>query len=396
MPEDATLRAVFKKPAKEVVAYFAAKRAQPSEGWETVSAAEHQRAFTVAQTAGFNVLGDMQEALQRARDEGWSRAKFTEHLEPLLRAKGWWGKAIDPATGEILQHYPGSSKPVEYGSPARLRLVHDSNVATSYGAGRYQRQLASKAALPYLRYIALLDTRTRKTHAALNGQVWPVEHPIIARIYPPNGCRCRCMMQALRADEVPAGMLNEGGEAIEKFVPVNAARAMRRVQGWRAQDGREIYPDVGWDVAPGNGAHLTQLGQSLERLPLSALPAASRAIASGQAFALWRKAPSGNFPIAVLPPKDAYRIGQKEGSRSVLLSPETMAKQEREHGALTNEEYALVQQAILQGEVIQEDNFNLIYTYQEGKQVVVIKAKRSGDTLFLTSMRKMHARVYDD
>ncbi len=204
------------------------------------------------------------------------------------------------------------------------------------------------------------------------------------------------MMQALRADDVPAGMLNEGGEAIEKWVPVNAARAMRRVQGWRAQDGREIYPDVGWDVAPGNGAHLTQLGQSLERLPLSALPAASRAIASGQAFALWRKAPSGNFPIAVLPPKDAYCIGQKEGSRSVLLSPETMAKQEREHGALTNEEYALVQQAILQGEVIQEDNFNLIYTYQEGKQVVVIKAKRSGDTLFLTSMRKMHARVYDD
>ena len=132
---DSSLRAVFKKPAQEVVAYFAAKRAQPSEGWETVSAAEHQRAFTVAQTAGFNVLGDMQEALQRARDEGWSRAKFTEHLEPLLRAKGWWGKAIDPATGEILQHYPGSSKPVEYGSPARLRLVHDSNVVDQLRRG---------------------------------------------------------------------------------------------------------------------------------------------------------------------------------------------------------------------------------------------------------------------
>ncbi len=73
------------------------------------------------------------------------------------------------------------------------------------------------------------------------------------------------------------------------------------------------------------------------------------------------------------------RAGQGPKAGTVLLSPETMAKQEREHGELTNEEYALVQKTILQGEVIQEGNFNLIYTYQEGKQVVVIKAKRSGD-----------------
>ena len=109
---DPQLQAVFGKPAKEVVEYFDRKRQQPSEGWETVSAAEQQRAFTVAQSAGFNILGDIQDALKRARDEGWSVSQFQDHLEPLLRAKGWWGKAIDPATGEILKMYPGTHNPV--------------------------------------------------------------------------------------------------------------------------------------------------------------------------------------------------------------------------------------------------------------------------------------------
>lgn len=385
------LKAVFGKPAQEAVAYFERKRQQPSHGWETVNAAEQQRSFTVAQSAGFNVLGDIQNALNRARDEGWSHKQFQDHLEPLLRAKGWWGKAIDPATGEILKTYPGTNRPVVYGSPARLRLIYDTNMAASYAAGRFERQLASKDTHPYLRYVAVMDKRTRRAHRALHGQVWPVDHPFWHTNYPPNGYRCRCMAQSLRTSDVPPGTLNQGGQSIEKLVPVNAARDMLRVQGWKAPDGREIYPDAGFDTAPGNDAHLAQLGKSLERLAPSSLEAASRAFTQGQAFALWRENPQGNFPIAVIRQADANKIGHNEGSRTVNLSPQTLAKQEHEHPELSNGEYHLVQKTISQGQVIQDGTNNLIYVLEEGQQAVVVKATKIGDALFLTRMRRLHS-----
>ena len=389
---DPQLQAVFGKPAQEVVDYFQRKRQQPSAGWETVSAQEQQRAFTVAQSAGFNVLGDIQDALNRARDEGWSIQKFQEHLEPILRAKGWWGRAIDPETGEILKMYPDTRNPVRYGSPSRLRLIYDTNMAASYGAGRRERQQAAKQAFPYLRYVAVMDGRTRPAHRALHGQVWHIDHPIWGSIYPPNGFRCRCMTQALSADDVPAGMLNDGGDQVERWMPVNAARDMMRQRGWRTPDGREIYADIGWDVAPGNTArHLEELARSLERLQESMRLAAASAITQGQAFALWRANPQGNFPIAMVTQGDAYKIGQKQGSRIVNLSPETMAKQEREHPELSNAEYALVQKTLLLGESFQENARNLIFVYREGSQVAVVKATKTGKALFLTSMRRLHS-----
>ena len=390
---DPQLQAVFGKPAKEVVEYFDRKRQQPSEGWETVSAAEQQRAFTVAQSAGFNILGDIQDALKRARDEGWSVSQFQDHLEPLLRAKGWWGKAIDPETGEILKMYPGTHNPVVYGSASRLRLIYDTNMATSYGAGRRERQMAVKGAFPYLRYIAVMDGRTRPAHRALHGQVWPVDHPIWDSIYPPNGYRCRCMTQSLTGDDVPPGTLNEGGDGIEKYVPVNAARDMVKLRGWRTADGREFYPDAGFDVAPGNSAsHLEHLARSLERLPEAARIPAASVLTKSQAFSLWRENPQGNFPIAVASQKDANRIGQKEGSRIVNLSPDTMAKQDRVHKELTNAEYLLVQKSMSLGKVIQEGAHNLIYVYEEGDQVAIVKATKTGQALFLTSMRRLSSR----
>lgn len=387
---DPQLQAVFGKPAKEVVEYFDRKRQQPSEGWETVSAAEQQRAFTVAQSAGFNILGDIQDALKRARDEGWSVSQFQDHLEPLLRAKGWWGKAIDPETGEILKMYPGTHNPVKYGSPARLRLIYDTNMATSYGAGRRERQMAVKGAFPYLRYIAVMDGRTRPAHRALHGQVWPVDHPIWDSIYPPNGFRCRCMTQSLTSDDVPPGALNDGGEGIEKYVPVNAARDMVKLRGWRTADGREFYPDAGFDVAPGNSAsHLQGLARSLERLPESARIQAASVLTQSRAFALWRENPQGNFPIAAVSQKDAYRIGHKEGSRIVNLSPQTMAKQESHHPELLNAEYLLVQKTISYGEPYFSAPHKMLYIYREGTQVAIVKATVAGDELYLVSMRKI-------
>ncbi|MGS5088238.1 phage head morphogenesis protein [Hydrogenophaga sp. A37] len=392
----ADLSAVFKKAPKEAVRYLAEKRSQPSEGWETVSARQQQQAFTVAQSAGFDVLGDIRAAIEQARDKGWTHKQFQEQLKPLLQAKGWWGQAVDPETGEIMKMYPGTSRAVRYGTPARLKLIYDQNMAGANAAGRRERQLATSKLFPYWRYVAVMDGSTRPTHRALGGKVFPADHPFWAVNYPPQGFRCRCTVQALTQAQVDkSGIQVEAseGEFVERQVAVNSGRDVMTVRGWKTGDGREFWPDPGFDHAPGD-RQLTRdrLGKSMERLPDSALPAAARVVSKGAGFATWREHPEGSFPIATLPQKHANLLGHK-GSRTVQLSADTMRKQESHHPELANAEYALVQETISTGQMVQEDPRTLLYVAEQpgGGQVVVVKATRTAEGLFVTSVRRLSA-----
>ena len=91
--------------------------------------------------------------------------------------------------------------------------------------------------------------------------------------------------QALRqADVDRAGITVEsGGESIERQVPVNSGRDLLKVNGWKTQDGREFWPDPGFDRAPGLKAH-----EATERLFTSA----SRIMPPAQALATVQKAAS--------------------------------------------------------------------------------------------------------
>ena len=51
--------------------------------------------------------------------------------------------------------------------------------------------------MPYLRYVAVQDARTRPDHMAWHGTVLPVGHPWWATHNPPNGWRCRCTVVQL-------------------------------------------------------------------------------------------------------------------------------------------------------------------------------------------------------
>lgn len=63
--------------------------------------------------------------------KGESYQQFIDKLTPTLQAKGWWGKEIDYETGEITV-YPGTSCPVELGSPRRLKLIYEQNMQTAF------------------------------------------------------------------------------------------------------------------------------------------------------------------------------------------------------------------------------------------------------------------------
>ena len=172
---------------------------------------------------------------------------------------------VDPQTGE--------TRIVQLGSPHRLRTIFDTNLRTSYARGRWQRIESVKADLPYLRYVAVLDQRTRPEHMAWHGIVLPVDHPFWQTHYPPNGWYCRCTVQQLAE-----GDLERFGYKVSEDPPAGS----ERTRPWlNKRTGERVQVPVGID--PGfarNVGTVSPVQQARRRLE-ERLPEAAPAVAAG-------------------------------------------------------------------------------------------------------------------
>ena len=185
---------VLDLPDEEAVRHFRAKRDRQdwdwSFDWRDVSAEEHLTQFTFAKAARLDVLQAVRAEVDRAIAEGLTLRQFTAELKPRLQKLGWWGERemVDPRTGR--------ARVVQVG-PRRLATIFDTNIRMAHARGRWERIQATKEDLPWLRYVATLDSRTRPDHARWHGTVLPVDDPWWSAHYPPNGWRCRCTVQQL-------------------------------------------------------------------------------------------------------------------------------------------------------------------------------------------------------
>ncbi|MFQ5566158.1 MAG: PBECR2 nuclease fold domain-containing protein [Paracoccaceae bacterium] len=197
-------------PPADAIRFFESKGFQIGFSWQDIFQEEHARAFTVAKMMRLDLLQTVRQRLDSALRDGTTRAQFIKDLAPILRREGWWGQADlpDPLTGEV--------KRVQLGSPRRLALIYDVNLRSARAAGRWARIERLKDRLPFLRYSAVLDSRTRPKHRAWHGTVLGFDHVWWNTHYPPNGWRCRCTVQqfseadlkrqGFRVTEAPRGI----------------------------------------------------------------------------------------------------------------------------------------------------------------------------------------------
>lgn len=173
-------------PPSEAIAFFRSKGLVASFAWQDVWQEEHGKAFTVAKGMSLEIVQDIRDAVDAAIADGTTLQAFKKRLQPILEARGWWGRKAmtDPLTGE--------DKTVQLGSPRRLRTIFDVNLRTAYSAGKWERVQRTKASAPYLRYVAIMDGRTRPAHRAWNGVTLPADDPWWQTHTPPCGWRCRC------------------------------------------------------------------------------------------------------------------------------------------------------------------------------------------------------------
>lgn len=250
-----TLRALFTQPPADAVAYLKSKGLRITFNWQEMLDEAHARAFTVAKAARLDVLQDIRSALLDALRDGKTLTQFSRELTPLLQQKGWWGKQMVVGAG-------GQAQMVQLGSPQRLRTIYQTNLQSAYMAARaLAQEQASRHAFPYRMYVAVMDGRTRPSHAALNGKVWHRDDPVWQVIFPPNGFNCRC-----RTTMLTQGQMNREGhelaeppELLERTVNAGTDRATGELfptlqQGVRVigADGKPVtmWVDAGFNASP--------------------------------------------------------------------------------------------------------------------------------------------------
>ena len=207
----------------EQVDFLRKKLNLPSETWHDIQRGAHDRAFMVAGAMKADLLHDLRGAVDTAV-LGGSIGEFRKQFKSIVQKHGWTGW-----TGEG----------TKAGEAWRTRVIYQTNLATSYAAGR-RKQLMDPALLsrrPFWRYIHDDSVTTPRPHHKAWGDAGLTlrhDHPFWSTHFPPNGWGCKCRVVAVKA---PAE-----GDATEP------------PDGWLATDPKTGAPagiDEGWDYAPG-------------------------------------------------------------------------------------------------------------------------------------------------
>ncbi len=259
MPEPVDLRHVFGLPPRLAIAYFEAKGYTFSWNWWETWQDAQATAFTVAKVARADVLEAIREETAKIFTDGITGAEFRRRLEPRLKALGWWGR-------KIVTDSNGGAEVVQEGSPWRLDTIFRTNAQSGYMAGRYAAQLSNAGDRPFWQYVAVMDDRTRPSHAALNGRVYRYDDPFWESFYPPIAYNCRCRVRALSQRQVDAlgiDVESSAGRLGRRWVDAGTDKRTGEVIQRPVTTLRTVGPDgkpfeaataPGWSYNPGASA----------------------------------------------------------------------------------------------------------------------------------------------
>lgn len=223
-------------PFAEALEFFRRKLNLPTKKWDDLLGAAHDRAFVVAGATAADLLADLQAAVEKAIAQGTTIQTFRKDFEKIVAERGWTGW-----TGE------GSKA----GRAWRTRVIYETNLFTSYSAGRYQQMKDVANSRPFWRYRhSDASVIPRPEHIAWDGTILRHDDPWWAAHTPPNGFGCKCYIETLSAREMKKLGLAE--------TPENKIKYNGTVTGIDPKTGQPFSRpegvDRGWDYAPGANA----------------------------------------------------------------------------------------------------------------------------------------------
>jgi SPP1 gp7 family putative phage head morphogenesis protein len=208
----------------EQIAFFQAKLNLPTARWDDLMRAAHDRAFVVAGAMQADLLADLREAVRKGIEEGTTLEEFRRDFRALVEKNGWTGWTGEGTAG---------------GEAWRTKVIYETNLRSSYAAGRYQQMQAIKHRRPYWRYRhndSVINPRPE--HLALDGKIVHADDPFWTTHFPPNGWGCRCYVETLAPRDLERlGIDPDSLQAPEVIID--------------PKTGDPVGIDKGWGYAPG-------------------------------------------------------------------------------------------------------------------------------------------------
>jgi hypothetical protein len=212
-------------PFAEALEFFRRKLNMPTKKWDDLLGAAHDRAFVVAGAMQADLLMDLRAAVDKAIADGTTYETFKKDFKKIVAARGWTGW-----TGEG----------TKAGEAWRTRVIYDTNLFSSYSAGRYRQMKDVAASRPWWRYRHSPASRVpRAEHRAWDGVILRHDDPWWTTHAVPNGFGCKCYIETLADRDLKRLGLEP---TPQEQIPYNAIDP---------KTGLPQGVDKGWDYQPG-------------------------------------------------------------------------------------------------------------------------------------------------
>lgn len=215
-------------PFGEQIEFFRRKLNLPTNGWTDIYTQEHDWAFVVAGANRDEIVADFHTAVERAISEGRTLAEFRKDFDTIVAKHRW--------------DYNG-------GRNWRSRVIYETNLRTSYAAGRYEQLQALKSVRPFWQYVhSDAVQHPRPLHLSWNNLVLPADDPWWITHFGPNGWGCQCTVRALNQRDLDRMGLKVGTAPPTKMETLVIGQ--RSPQGPRTVSVPEGI-DPGFEYTPG-------------------------------------------------------------------------------------------------------------------------------------------------
>lgn len=202
-------------PFREQNEFLRRKLNLPTESWTDIYTREHDYAFVVAGANRDELVADFRQAVEKAITGGTSLEEFRREFDAIVARHGW--------------SYNG-------GRNWRSRVIYETNLRSSYMAGRYEQLMAVREERPYWQYIhSDAVEHPRPEHEAWNGMILHWSDPWWQYHFPINAWGCQCSVRALSQRDLER-MGKTGPDTAPPIVMNNASSASAAPTGrawWR-------------------------------------------------------------------------------------------------------------------------------------------------------------------
>ncbi len=339
--------------------------------WDDMVGHAHAQSFTVAGATKAELLNDFGKSIADIQKAGGTLNDFRKEFDTIVAKHGW---SYNGARGW------------------RTRVIFETNMRTSYAAGRWQ-QVEKRASREkkkgrelFLIYDTARDERVRDAHDNWRDIVRPVNDEFWITHYPPNGWGCRCIartasesyLKSRKLDSTPDNLMPEiqtedrintrTGEVYKDQIPGIDT-------GWNYNVGqRSLFPDP-------NRMEIPELGHEVAKLSVS----------SPNFKKLFNGSTSGSAPVGFM--ESALSEALNVNTKKVVISGETLKKQRTRHPDLSIEEYQIIPDMIANGLVVQEADQTLVFFRSGGKLYrSVVKRIKGGNELVMTTFHRSTQR----